>query len=127
MSVCLPGWLDAAYREETDLQEFYKTRFRDEFIPAFEAWIASEPLKNPGALASPFDMEEYQPAMLDQVDELEERASELFEQGLAANQQSDDYILNVVILASVLFFAGVSTRFTACAPKSSPSFWQPGC
>lgn len=104
-------WLDAAYREETELQEFYKDRFREEFTPAFESWIASEPLKNPEAPASPFDMEEYQPAMQDLAEEQEEKAAALFEKGMDANQQSDDYILNGVILASVLFFAGVSTRF----------------
>ena len=34
-----------------------------------------------------------------------------FEEGRAANQQSDDYVLNAVILASVLFLAGIATRF----------------
>jgi hypothetical protein len=104
-------WLDAAYDEEEFVMTFYEERFREEFTPAFESWLDSNPLDNPDAPPSPFDMEAYQLAKIGEAIELEEKASALFEEGMAANQQSDDYILNGVILASVLFFAGVSTRF----------------
>ena len=45
------------------------------------------------------------------MDQLKENATELFEEGKRANQISDDYILNAVILASVLFLAGTAPRF----------------
>jgi len=104
-------WLDAAYREDASLEKFYDERFRDEFIPAFDAWIASDPLENPDAPSSPFSMDEYQVAMIAESIALEEKAAALFQDGMAANQQSDDYIANSVLIASCLFFAGVSTRF----------------
>jgi len=104
-------WLDAAYREDAPLEKFYAERFRDEFKPAFDAWIASDPLENSDAPSSPFSMVEYQVAMIDESIALEEKAAALFQDGLAANQQSDDYIANSVLIASCLFFAGVSTRF----------------
>ena len=32
-------WVDARALHRTDLADFYQTRFRDEFRPAFAAWI----------------------------------------------------------------------------------------
>jgi len=93
------------------LEEFYRERFRAEFQPAFEAWLATKPVQNPEAPDSPFAMPEYQLAATQESQDLERQASETFDEGKAANQQSDDYILNAVILASVLFLAGVAPRF----------------
>ena len=52
-------WVDAYVREETELADFYRGRFRDEFKPAFQAWVATEPRTNPDAPLSPFAMPEY--------------------------------------------------------------------
>jgi hypothetical protein len=105
------NWLNAYADENQPLEEFYRERFRAEFMPAFEAWVASEPAQNPEAPPSPFALPEYQLAATQQSQDLERQASETFEEGKAANQQSDDYILNAVILASVLFLAGIAPRF----------------
>lgn len=105
------NWLNAYADENQPLEEFYRERFRAEFTPAFEAWLATEPARNPEAPPSPFAMPEYQLAATQQSEDLERQASETFEKGKAANQQSDDYILNAVILASVLFLAGIAPRF----------------
>ncbi len=37
-------WVDAYATGETELADFYRRRFRDEFEPAFEAWVATGPL-----------------------------------------------------------------------------------
>jgi hypothetical protein len=105
------NWLNAYADENQPLEEFYRERFRAEFAPAFEAWLTTEPTQNPEAPPSPFAMPEYQLAATQQSEDLERQASETFEEGKAANQQSDDYILNAVILASVLFLAGIAPRF----------------
>ena len=105
------NWLNAYADENQSLEQFYRERFRAEFMPAFEAWLASEPAQNPEAPPSPFAMPEYQLVATQQSQDLERQASETFEEGKAANQQSDDYILNAVILASVLFLAGIAPRF----------------
>jgi hypothetical protein len=39
------------------LAGFIEERFRDEFRPAFEAWRALDPLNNPDAPATPFEMD----------------------------------------------------------------------
>jgi hypothetical protein len=40
-----------------------------------------------------------------------ERAELAFEEGEEANHRSDEYVMSAVILATVLFFAGISTIF----------------
>ena len=52
-------WVDAYAREETELAAFYRKRFRPEFVPAFDAWVATRPRKNPDAPLSPFAMPQY--------------------------------------------------------------------
>src|SRR5262245_61171346 len=47
-------WVDATARHETGLADFYRARFRDEFKPAFAAWLATKPLTNPNAPPTPF-------------------------------------------------------------------------
>ncbi len=104
------SWLDAYAREDTALADFLSERFRAEFKVAFEAWLATDPAVNPQAPPTPFAMPEYQLASQGEADRLEQRANALLDKGKAANQQSDDYVLNTVILVSVLFFAGIAQR-----------------
>ena len=47
-------WVDAYARDEAELDAFYRKRFRPEFQPAFNAWVATQPRKNPDAPLSPF-------------------------------------------------------------------------
>ena len=42
-------WVDAELRGEDELSEFYEQRFRDEFQPAFQAWLATDPFDDPAA------------------------------------------------------------------------------
>jgi hypothetical protein len=105
------NWINAYADKNEALVTFYQERFRDEFKPAFEAWLATDPANDPNAPASPFAMPEYQLAKLQEAEQLELDAEENFEEGRQANQQSDDYILNAVILASVLFLSGIASRF----------------
>jgi hypothetical protein len=42
-------WVDAYARGEDELADFYFRRFRPEFEPAVDAWIATRPLQNPEA------------------------------------------------------------------------------
>jgi uncharacterized protein YfdQ (DUF2303 family) len=52
-------WVDAYAQEQTELADFYYQRFRAEFKPAMDAWVATMPLRNPDPL-TPFAMPEYQ-------------------------------------------------------------------
>jgi hypothetical protein len=104
------NWINAYALDNQPLIEFYQQRFRPEFVVAFEAWLATDPKNNPDAPKSPFAMPEYVVSYQQESERLEQEASKTFEVGSAANQTSDDYVLNTVILASVLFLAGMQSR-----------------
>jgi len=105
------NWINAYGTQNEDLMRFYNKRFREEFKPAFDAWLATDPENNPQAPPSPFAMEEYQLANTEKSEQLEKEASAMFEEGKQAIERSTNYILNTVFLASVLFFIGIAGRF----------------
>lgn len=89
---------------------FFALRFRDEFQPAFDAWLATDPVNNSDAPKSPFAMDEYALADALLADSLTDTADEKAELARKANQNGDNYVLTMVLFASVLFFAGVSSK-----------------
>jgi hypothetical protein len=104
------SWIVAKRANDTDLADFWRERFRAEFVPAFEAWLASVPA---GQIPpeSPFAMPQYQPAEQVRADELAASAEASTNEARDANQTGDNFVLLAVIFASVLFFAGVGTKF----------------
>jgi hypothetical protein len=104
-------WLNATYRDEPELASAYEKRFRPEFRPAFEAWLATDPHHNPNAPPGPLYMSEYKISLAEQARQLEIGAAAAFEEGKAAYQQSTSYVLNTVFLATVLMFITISQRF----------------
>ena len=103
-------WVDARAQRDGRLEAFYERRFRDEFVPAFQAWIAARPFTNRDAPLSPFAMPEYRLAATDKVERLEASATAAAEDARADIERADRYVLAVVLFASSLFFAGISTR-----------------
>jgi Domain of unknown function (DUF4337) len=104
-------WVDAYAQEETELVDFYYERFRPEFTPAMDAWIATRPLRNPDAPLTPFAMPEYRVAAREEAQQLEAEADALSAQARANVQRATNYVLAVVLFATVLFFAGMAARF----------------
>jgi hypothetical protein len=110
-------WVDAFARNETELADFYAKRFRVEFRPAFEAWVATRPRKNPHAPLSPFAMPQYKLAANTQADRLEVKAAAFSQRVGRFIQRADDYALAVVLFAASLFFAGISTRLRSATTR----------
>ena len=106
------AWADAERRGQADVARFYVDRFRDEFQPAYDAWIAQDPLSNPGAPSTPFVMPEYHVEAKNVAAELDKKAEASAEEVRTDIQRSSNYVLTVVLYAVVLFFAGMSTRLT---------------
>ena len=104
-------WLDGASTENEVLQRRVEESFRPEFAVAFDAWQATDPFVNPDAPHSPFEMDEYRVEAADEADALREQAEAAANEALDANQTGDNYVLTTVLFASVLFFAGISTKF----------------
>ena len=104
-------WLEAESENNETLESFLEERFRGEFAVAFDAWLATNPLTNPEAPRSPFDMPEYQLEAAAQAETLRAEAEAATAVAVEANQTGDNYVLTTVLFASVLFFAGISTKF----------------
>ncbi|HEY6583666.1 MAG TPA: hypothetical protein VIZ29_02360, partial [Gaiellaceae bacterium] len=100
-------WVDARASDRTDLADFYRTRFRDEFRPAFAAWIATRPFENADAPPTPFAMPQYRLAATQEAERLEAQAAAGSDRAKDANERADNYMLAVVLFASSLFFAGL--------------------
>lgn len=89
---------------------FLYFRFRDEFRPAMDAWLATDPGGNPDAPATPFQMPEYSIAEFAEADALALVADQAAVDARAANQNGDNYVLTAVLFAAVLFFSGIATK-----------------
>jgi hypothetical protein len=106
-------WVDSYARDDVKLVSFYQERFRAEFRPAFNAWIATKPLKTEGAPLTPFAMPQYKLAAKAEADRLDVTAEKLSAEVRQDIQRSSNYVLGVVLFAVALFFAGMSTKLTA--------------
>jgi hypothetical protein len=96
---------------ETDtVSGFIYNRLRDEFRPAMDAWLATDPAENPDSPPSPFDMDEYQVAQFAEAERLVEIADQAAVDARTANQNGDNYVLTAVLFATVLFFSGIASK-----------------
>jgi hypothetical protein len=112
-------WVNATATDEPELAEFYTARFRPEFNPAFDAWLATDPLTDPDAPPTPFAMDEYQlqaQADVERLDAEEELATATVRRNI---QRSANYVLAVVLFAVALFFAGMSAKLRGTGPRKA--------
>lgn len=103
-------FVDASIEDKTALARFYRNRFRPEFRPAVEAWLATDPFRNPTAPSHPFGMAEYRLEENRLAALAQARSDSVFAVAIRADGLSDHYVLATVFLANVLFFAGVADR-----------------
>ncbi len=100
----------AVTEDNGELQKFIRsTLVRAEFLPTFDAWEAD--VKAGQTPVPLFEDEEYLAEQFGgfratQVLSVDEQAA-----GLEASENTDAYVLTTLILASALFFAGVTTSF----------------
>lgn len=107
------SWVNAVGAGDVAQAAFLRERFRKEFRPAFEAWLASGTNGTNGGIppGTPFDRAEYSLHYYTESRLLEENATAKFNQGKDANTNSDMYISNTVLFAIVLFFCGIYSRW----------------
>jgi hypothetical protein len=103
-------WVDATVAGNGKLAQFYRHRFRPEFRPAFDAWLATGPRTNPKAPLTPFAMPQYVVAEAVKAEQLNAEAGVHTNEADTANKRANDYVLAVVMFAASLFFAGISTK-----------------
>jgi hypothetical protein len=112
-------WVDARQRHHPALATFYRTRFRDEFDRAFVAWLATRPFSNPAAPRTPFAMPQYRLKASREAERLDRAAAMDSLHAKDANQRADNYMLAVVLLASALFFAGISVKVKTVSARAA--------
>jgi len=118
-------WVDATFAGNDELATFYVERFREEFKPAFDEWMATNPLTTPGAPSSPFALPSYRAAQSEETERLD-RASAASAEVVQRNiQRSANYVLGVVLFSIALFFAGISTKLRA--PRLRIAMVTVGC
>ena len=88
-------------------------RLRPEARVAVDAWLATDPLKNTSAPPGPFSMKEYRPSLAEEAKALDQEANNKFDQAREANRNVDVYTMVTIMLASVLFFAGLANHFAS--------------
>ena len=103
-------WVDANATGNDELASFYVDRFRPEFRPAFDAWLATDPLSSPDAPPTPFAMDEYHLEAATEAERMNVEAEEFSAAVRRDVQRAGNYVLGVVLFAVALFFAGMSTR-----------------
>ena len=109
--ILVNNWINAYTQGNTKLANVYEKRFRPEFRPTFEAWLALDPFNNPNAPAGPLFMPQYKVSLSDTADRLDAQAAKTFDEGQAAKEQGDAYVLNTVFLAVVLFLTAIAENF----------------
>ena len=80
---------------------------RPGYRPAFDAWRALRPLKNPNAPPDPSYLPQYRIPQEAQGKTLTAKADAYFDEGQSAASTADKYVRLTVLLAAVLFLGGV--------------------
>src|SRR4051794_31025223 len=93
-------------------------RLRPGYRPAFNAWLATHPLKNPHAPPGPSYMPQYRIPQEAQGRALDAKAEAAFKEGQAAGATGDRYVRITVLLATVLFLVGISGHFPLRAART---------
>lgn len=101
---------NALIKNEQNLTNFYYNRFTPEMKSAVDAWLQTDPLKNPNAPSSPFVMSEYNKTHVLLAQQFEAKTDLELQQAQQANHNSSNYVFLSVLYSSALFIDGVIGR-----------------
>lgn len=110
-------WVNATATDDGELATFYSERFRPEFLPAFDAWRATDPLTSPDAPPTPFAMDEYVLEAGAEAERLDAEAEMTAATARANVQRAANYVLAVVLFSVSLFFGGMSTKLRGAGSR----------
>jgi hypothetical protein len=105
------AWFTAFTLDDPQKQAIAERRFRPEFKVAFDAWMATDPFRNPRAPPGPSYMPQYRLADQAKAEALDREAVAASAAGNHAAVVGDDYIRITVFLAAVLFLVGIGSTF----------------
>jgi hypothetical protein len=104
-------WIRLQETHDNKVAGIYVRRFSPEYRVAFEAWLKTDPFNNVNAPPGPADMPEYRNTKLLLSDQLNRQASEAFDQGTKARENSEQFVRGTVLLATILFLIALAQRF----------------
>jgi hypothetical protein len=105
------AWFTAYVLNSPQKEAIAVHRFRPQFLVAFNAWMATDPLHNPHAPPGPTYMPQYKLPAQAQSNALDNEATAAFESGNHAGLVGDNYVRITVFLAAVLFLVGIGSSF----------------
>jgi len=101
---------NALIKNDQNISNFYYQRFTPEMKIAVDAWLQTDPLKNPNAPSSPFVMSEYNRTHVLLAQQFEEKTNLELQQAQQANENSSNYVFLSVLYSSSLFIDGIIGR-----------------
>jgi hypothetical protein len=110
-SASFNAWFTAFTAGDAKAQRLAERRMRPGYRPAFKAWLATDPERNPNAPAGPSYMPQYVIPQAAAAKVHDRRATAAFADGAEAGSTADKYIRDTVFLATVLFLVGISGHF----------------
>lgn len=102
------AFITARNQGDEKLADFLMDCFPPYLRKATVIWHSLDPLNNPDAPRSPFDMEEYVLPERDEITKYTEEAKKFKTAANEADHHSDNYLLLSAMLSMVLFFSGLS-------------------
>jgi hypothetical protein len=103
-------YANAAATKNTDLMRFFRqTLIRPQFLPILDRW--EQQFAAGTAPENLLDDQQYLDSQLGGYRTTTAAAEDLSVQAQEAGSEADDYVLTTLILASALFFAGLTTSF----------------
>ena len=111
------AYLQAHAAGNSKLAAVYVRRFTPDYRAAFLAWLSTGPFTNPAAPPGPGYMPQYHNPDLAAAARLNATASATFDAGTAARDNSERYLRDTVLFATVLFVVAIAQRFKVRAVR----------
>jgi hypothetical protein len=105
------AWFIAFTLNSPQKEAIAERRFRPQFRVAFNAWLATDPARNPHAPPGPTYMPQYKLPVQTRANALDTAATAKFQTGNQAGLTGDNFVRITVFLAAVLFLVGIGSSF----------------
>jgi hypothetical protein len=116
----LSNYLNALAQGDTHLASIYQNEaFSDALKKVFPMWEQAKASGKPDVPKTPFQMPEYKPRHFQETVATQTYAHSESQKAKQASDHANGYLLLTVLFASVLFFAGIGTKFSTKGLKLS--------
>jgi hypothetical protein len=111
------NWASAVSENNTRLADFIEQRFRDEFKPAFYAWLNSTNSTGGVPAGTPFSLPEYQNANINMSQSVDQQIVQLSDSASRKSNYASRLTLMTVLMAAIIVICGFESRMRVEAIK----------